>query len=156
MNWCPAIYHSSFGVYILPRPVITLDPKWTQDSDPKKVPKLAGGFTYGFSWNPVKIHVAGQFNISAGTTPLVGSTESDKITELQSMVTKLSNVISSADAFYEFFMFYNSGTGVYLKFKSCWTEAFMPQLGDGDRTTWPYQIDIVANDPVLYTTAPGA
>ena len=132
-----------------PTPQVTIGDSW--DSRQSKVP-LADGITFdGLSRNGTEIRVSGQFGLDTSGTYLG---EENMFARYETIRTKID--ISADSDKYEFFLFHDTVEPLYRKFKSCVTRSLDLSLGDDDRIAFVYNLVIVAEDPVIYSTAPGA
>jgi len=143
----PAVYGGA-GLYELPRPVPVLRVRDSWDSSRFKVPLADGDATVGHSRQGVDISLEGQVGSQSGT---LKTTEGAMLQELETLRETLD--VSSAAEKYEFFIYHDSSSGVYRKFKTCSTVQFEMDLSDQNLFT--YSLIVHAEDPVLYTTAPG-
>lgn len=59
---------------------------------------------------------------------------------------------------HELFLYYDSGTSTYRKYKTCYKSSLRTDVGDSDYANKIFQMNLqlVILDPVMYTTAPGA
>lgn len=152
MKWKPAIYKGS-TLYELPRPVPALTIKDGWDMREAKVPLSDRTFVNGVSKNGVTIVVGGLIAIN-GETGVQLCAETDRLAAYVEMRSALD--VSDDTERFEFFVCHDAGTSYYKKFKSCVCKELTVDLGDESRTDWPYTLTILAEDPVLYSTAPGA
>lgn len=148
--WKPSVYKSS-TLTLLPRPVDKLDMSCRWLMDEQKVPLLDGVETYGHSEDGLVFSIQGVIAIDSGTPTI---TEESMWGVLANLKTVLD--VSNGTGKYEFFIYHDTGSATYRKFKECVTLQFDVSIGDQDRTEWPYSIVIRAEDPVIHTTAPGA
>lgn len=146
--WKPAIFDAS-GLYRLPRPVTSLSWQDSWDFVPLKVLLAEGDELAGLSRGGIEIRIEGQIGSQAGSLKL---TEQDMFTTLETLRSRV-NVLSAA-AKYEFFIYHDDTSSTYRKFKSATTVQFECDLSDVHLFT--YTVSIHADDPTLYTTAPGA
>lgn len=149
--WKPAIWDGS-ALFQLPRPIEQLTVRNGWDVRESKVPLKDGGSSIGHSRNAVEIQVAGWHTIDEGTAKFTEETQFALYEELVGVL----DVSSDASDRYEFFLYHDSGSATYRKYKNCWTRSFSSDFGDQARVQFPYSITIVADDPVIYTTAPGS
>lgn len=149
MTWVfkPSIYVASLTEFPKPVTSLVLNDRW--DMDIHKVPLNAGQFTEGRTKNGVSINISGFVGKQAGTTKL---TEEAMFGVLESLRTTLDTVTSK----FEFFVYHDTGTSTYRKFKDVVCQSFSCGLGDETRVPFSYSAELLAEDPVIYTTAPGA
>ena len=143
----PALYDGS-TLYELPRPVVAMRIKDQWDFERLKVPLSAGDSLVGHSLNGVDLAVDGQIVSQAGALLL---SEQDMFSELQSLRSALD--VSATDQKYEFFLYHDAASATYRKFKKCSTLRFEYDLSD--KRLFKYSVEVHAEDPVIYTTAPG-
>lgn len=150
--WEPRLYNGSTAL-VLPQPMIDVQIRDKFHQDRHTVPFKAGGVTYGPALESTEI------SLSCGISRQ-GDTE--KVSE-QEMFTTFSdirdylNTAAEAENGLEFFLYYDSsGSGTYRKFKSVFCDSMSLGMGDEDRTLFGFEISLYADDPVIYTTAPGA
>ena len=143
----PALYDGS-TLHELPRPVTALRLRDRWDFERFKVPLAAGDTLVGHSLDGVDLAVDGQIVSQAGALML---SEHDMFSELETLRSALD--VSAAGQKYEFFLYHDSESATYRKFKNCSTLRFEYDLSD--KRMFKYAIEIHAEDPVIYTTAPG-
>jgi len=114
------------------------------------VPLKTGVDITGVSRDGVQISVTGEFGIQDSDVEL---TEQAMFTEVENLDAKLD---VEGDTKYEFFIYYDSGSSTYRKFKQCSTANFDWDVGDDQNKLFTYAISIKSEDPVIYTTAEGA
>lgn len=153
--WNPAIY-SNGSMYFLPRPVLRFQVGDEWNVDRQKVPKKQGEQIVGHSKNAVKISVSGLFGVIGPR----GTSEpelliSEGLMYPQYELLRARCDISSEATKFELFKYYDPYSGTYRKYKSVSVLNLSADLGDNDRITFPYSIDFIADDPVIYSTAPG-
>lgn len=150
--WKPAIYKDS-TLTQLPRPIsrVRLNLDW--DRRESKVPLLDGLSTTGHSKNGRIITISGQFGWNADG-PLCD--EGDSLDEAEVLIGLLD--IATDSEKFELFLYHDASSAVYRKFKQCSPVSFGDAHGDTqeERVAGPYELVILAEDPVLYTTAPGS
>lgn len=149
-TWKPAIRKGG-TLTLLPRPVTLLKPHDSWDMRDSKVPLKDGSIVTGHSFNAVEIEIAGMLAIDGSVADL---TEQEMFTHYESM-RNLLNINSDAQK-YEFFIYHDAGTGVYRKYKQCSARDLVLSFGDDDHVVFTYSATIIADDPTIYTTAPGA
>lgn len=147
--WKPAIYKSS-TLTELPRPVHVLDILDQWDYQKSKVPKQDGETAAGHSRNARRIEVQGELGKHAGTPTI---SEADQLAAMALLDTAVD---CSGEDRYEFFFYHDTGSTTYRKFKSCYTDSMKWSLGDENRSPMSYTLTIIATDPALYPTGPGA
>ena len=144
----PALYKNAV-LYPLPRPVLSVRFQDAWDAEQFKVPLKDGDFMTGHSQQGVEILVEGQVGTQSGDWD---SSEEDRLPLLEDLQDKLD--VNSDGEKYTFFLLHDAVTPTYRKFKSCSTVRFDYDLSD--KSLYKYSIAIHADDPLLYTTAPGA
>lgn len=147
--WKPAIYKSS-TLTLLPRPVHTLDimDKW--EFEESKVPKRDGCRMAGHSRGPRRIEVTGELGSHNGTPTI---SEDD---QLAAMALLDAAIDIDGETRFEFFIYHDTVGPSYRKYKNCAPDAMKWSLGDENRSPMAYTLSIIAEDPALYPTAPGA
>lgn len=143
----PAIYKNS-SLYELPRPVPVVRVRDAWEASRFKVPLGDGDTLVGHSRQGVDISVEGQIGSQSGT---LKTSEGEMLQESETLRGTL-DVTSGLEKF-EFFLYHDVASATYRKFKSCSTVQFEIDLSDQNLFT--YSLVIHAEDPVLYTTAPG-
>jgi len=144
----PAIYQNA-SFYELPRPVPVVRMRDAWDAGRFKVPLADGDTLTGHSRQGVDISIEGQIGSQSGTLKI---SEGDMLQEAETLRDRL-DVASDAEKF-ELFLYHDSASGTYRKFKTCSTVQFEIDLSNQNLFT--YSMVVHAEDPVLYTTAPGA
>jgi len=144
----PAIYKNSVLVQ-LPLPVVSVRVQEAWDFEMLKVPLADGDFVTGHSQQGVSISIDGQIRAQAGAPK---ASEEAMFAVIENMRSTLD--VSAAGDKYSFFLYHDVATSTYRKFKSCSTVKFDYDVSD--KNLFPYSIVIHAEDPVLYTTAPGS
>ena len=147
--WKPAVYHSATGLFQLPRPVVSLAWQDAWDFEQFKVPLADGDALVGHSHNGVDIRVEGQVGQQAGALKL---DEQDMFGAIETLRNRLD--VNDESEKYEFFVYHDSASGTYRKFKSASTVRFECDLSDVHLFT--YTVLIHAEDPTMYNAAPGA
>ena len=143
----PALYDGS-TLHELPRPVVAMRLKDRWDFEKLKVPLAAGDTLVGHSLDGVDLAIDGQIVSQAGTLLL---SEQDMFAELESLRSALD--VSASGTKYEFFLYHDAASATYRKFKQCSTLRFEYDLSD--KRLFKYSVEVHAEDPVIYTTAPG-
>jgi hypothetical protein len=146
----PAIYKGG-SLTTFPHPVMDLTISSSWKFDEHTVPLKSGVLSYGHSRVGDQIVISGQMGTQDGTPKI---SEEDMFGVLSNLRTVL-NVASRSDLF-EFFIYHDTGTSTYRKFKSCWCVSFDWSMGDKDRVMWPWGCVLKYEDTTLYSTAPGA
>ncbi len=144
----PKIYAGT-TLYEFPRPVQALRMRDTWDFDRSKVPLKDGETLAGQSRKGVAIFLNGQIASQAGTSK---QTEAAMFAEIESMRSHLND--NATNGKFELFLFHDSATPYYRKFKNCSTLRFDVDLSN--RNLFTYTMEIHSDDPTLYTTAEGA
>lgn len=155
-SYKPASYKGS-TLYVFPRPVVQLGIDMGWDVRKGEVPLKDGMSLKGLAKRGRTITVAGVVNI-LGSDGTGLCTELDRLDEFELL---LAAVDCSGDTEkMEFFTHYDPGEATvgdrYRKYKSCVCEKISLGIGDDDLPEFPYNLTILTEDPVRYTTAPGA
>lgn len=143
----PAVYDGS-TLYELPRPVLAVRIQDAWDFKEFKVPLAAGDVLTGHSRQGVDISIEGQVGSQAGN---LKTTEQEMFQELETLRGMLN--VDSSNGKFSLFLYYDAISAIYRKFKNCSTSRFEYDLSD--KNLFTYSITIHADDPVIYTTAPG-
>lgn len=143
----PGLYRQS-TLFFLPRPVTVLRVQEGWDFQQFKVPLKAGDVHVGHSRQGIDILIEGQCGSQDGTLKL---TEEEMFVALESLRTSLD--VTSDDDKFEFFAYYDSGSGTYRKYKACSAVRLEYDLSSPHLFT--YSATIHADDPTIYTTGPG-
>jgi hypothetical protein len=143
----PAIYKNSV-LYELPRPVPVVRMRDAWDAGRFKVPLADGDALVGHSRQGVEISIEGQIGSQSGTL----KTSEGDILQAAELLRERLDVSSDAEKF-ELFLYHDTASGTYRKFKICSTVQFEIDLSNQNLFT--YSMVVHAEDPVLYTTAPG-
>ena len=114
----PALYKNS-ALYELPQPVLAVRIQDAWDFEQFKVPLSAGDFLTGHSQQGVVISIEGQIGEKTGAPKAL---EQAMFAELEALRTAL-DITSDSDKF-EFFLYHDSSSSTYRKFKSCSTVRF--------------------------------
>jgi len=144
----PGVYRNS-SLYRLPRPVSTLRVTEGWDFQQFKVPLKAGDVHVGHSKDGLNILIEGQFGSQDGSLKL---NEEEMFAALESLRTAL-DVTSDADKF-EFFTYYDASSTTYRKYKAC--SAIRLEYDLSSPHLFTYSASLHADDPTIYSTAPGA
>lgn len=147
--WKPALYTAAGGLYLLPRPVVSLSWQDTWDFEQLKVLLADGDEVTGHSRGGVDVRIEGQIGEQAGALKL---TEQDMFTALETLRSRLD--VASDGEKYELFLYHDDATTTYRKFKQASTVRFECDLSDVH--LFGYSLVAHADDPTLYTTAAGA
>lgn len=142
----PAIYDSG-GFYELPRPVTRLRVRDGWDYAEFKVPLLDGDFRVGGSRDGVDISVEGRVGTQGG---VLLADEGAMFAAADELRGRLDGPASGG---FEFFIYYDAGSGTYRKFKSCTTTRLETDLSEASLFT--FSLAVHAEDPVIYATGPG-
>lgn len=145
--WKPALFDAS-GLYLLPRPVTSLSWQDSWDFDQLKVILAEGDELAGLSRGGIELRIEGQIGSQDGDFKL---TEEAMFTTLETLRNRL-NAASDLEK-YELFIYHDAATATYRKFKAASTVQFECDLSDVH--LFSYSVSIHADDPTLYTTAPG-
>ena len=143
----PALYRGG-TLFELPRPITTLRVLDAWDFEQFKVPLAAGDRLYGHSRNGLDLSIEGSVGTRAGT---LCATEEDMLAAL-SQLSEAFDITSDEDR-YEFFLYHDQPSAAYRKYRSCATVRFEYDLSSPQLFTWSAVVH--AEDPRLYTTAPG-
>lgn len=144
----PATYRSG-TLYELPRPITSLRLQEAWDFDQLKVLLIDGDLLAGHSRQGIDINLEGQIALQAGALRL---TEQEMFEELENLRQALH--VGATDNRYEFFLYHDQLTATYRKLKSCSTIRLETDLSNNHLFTYTAQLH--AEDPNIYTTAPGA
>lgn len=142
----PIIDHNG-ALYELPRPILSLRVQHAWDFARFKVPMLEGEFTVGPSRQGATIAISGQLGTQAG---LLKSDEEAMFEELGRLHDALH--VGAADAWYSFFLYYDTASAIYRRFDHCTTARFEYDLSDPHLFT--YSAVIVADLPGIQTDLP--
>ncbi len=143
----PKIYAGS-TLYEFPRPVRSLRLRDAWDFDRFKIPLKDGESIAGQSRTGVTIFIDGQIATQISTSK---QTEAEMFAEIETMRSHLN--ANNTNGKFELFLFHDSATPYYRKLKNCSTIRFDVDLTN--RTLFTYAIEILSDDPTLYTTAAG-
>jgi len=150
--WKPALYINP-DLRRLPRPVTSLVvvDKWKFNES--KVPLKDGVSISGHAFDGVRIRVSGSVGIDpAGTTVATEILMFDAYKDFRGYMD-----LDSTDTPYEFFIYHDTGGGgTYRKFKNVWPVNLSMDLGDDNNALFKWSAEWITEDPVIYTTAPGA
>lgn len=124
------------------------------DEDRKKSVMVEGEQISGCSRNAVTITLSGSNQISTD-----GTTDT-KVCTFQTQFSAYTQFraachTTNADK-YELFIIYDAASSYYRKFKRVSCKSFSCDMGDDNRIELPYNVVFTAEDPTIYTTAPGA
>lgn len=144
----PAVFKNA-TLYELPRPVVAVRVQDAWDFEKFKVPLRDGDSYIGHSRDGIDISIEGQVGSRDGTLTV---SEEAMFEELESLRDVLD--VSGPDDRYDFFLYHDAATDTYRHFKQCSTVRFDYDLSD--KNLFTYSISIHAEDPVIYTTGPGA
>ena len=147
--WKPAIYKSAV-LTELPKPINTFDTDDSWDIRQSKVPLKDGTETDGHSRNGTTIFIAGQYGKQSGTNSI---TEEAMFVVYADMLSKFD--VSVAADKYELFIYHDVTSATYRKWKNCSTIRLKTSFGDDAHTIFQYSIEILADDPTIYSTGPG-
>lgn len=155
MSWVfkPSVWQTGDGSTVteLPKPIVDFSIADGWDMRKSKVP-LADGESYdGHSQNGAIISVQGSLGLDASGTYIGEQAMFQRYIVIRDKID-----ISAEGDKYEFFIFHDTVEPLYRKFKDCSTRSFEAFLGDDDHTLFEYNLIVIAEDPVIYTTAPGA
>ena len=150
-KWKPAIYKGG-TLTELPRPVLSLEIQDSWDFRTSKVPLDDGETLDGHTFNGPVISVSFQMAKQAGVQKLTEVEMFDLYKSFRDTV----NVDTDADK-YEFFIYHDTtGSGTYRKFKKCAPIEYSCSFGDDVNALFVASLTVKAEDPVIYTTAPGS
>jgi len=76
--------------------------------------------------------------------------------EMFELFENLQSFVNSGDKQMELFVYYDLATTTYRKYKKVYAKSLMTDIGDNDWHVFPWTMQLILADPVLYTTAPGA
>lgn len=143
----PAVY-DGVSLYELPRPVSSLRIQDAWDFEQFKVPLADGDALVGHSRDGVDILVEGQIGSQAGG---LKTTEEEMFDEIGTLRARL-DVTSGGDE-YEFFVYHDTASKSYRKFKRCSTIRFESDISN--KNLFTFSIALHAEDPTIYSTGPG-
>lgn len=143
----PKIYAGS-TLYEFPRPVRIFRFRDAWAFDRYKVPLKDGETIAGQSRRGVSIVIDGQIALQDGDDK---TSEADMFAEIEAMRGHLN--ANETNGKYELFLFHDTETPYYRKFKDCSTVTF--DLDLSNKTLFAYAVEIHSDDPTIYTTAPG-
>lgn len=144
------IYRNS-TFYPLPRPLPSVRVQLAWDHEKKKAIRKDGEQISGVSRNALEIQISGLLAIDTDTPRIY---EEDMFALWSSLVT---NMDVDNNTKFELFLYYRTtGTPYYRKFKRVSPASLTFDMGDQARVPFQYTATFLAEDPVIYTTAPGA
>lgn len=143
----PVLYQNA-QLHQFPDPVTNVRIRGSWDFAKFKIPLKDGDTIAGRSQHGVEILIEGQVRSQAGETKL---SQSEMLAELEALRTVLD--ASSSQGTYSLFLFHDTTTPFYRKFKSCSTVRF--EFDITNNTLFSYSTFIHSEDPTIYTTAPG-
>jgi len=143
----PAIFRDSI-LYELPRPVSLVKMTDIWDFERFKVPLSSGDSLLGQSLHGVEIILEGNLGSQGGTLKL---TEQQMFDEIDTLRTKLD--VTAATSLFEFFLYHDTSSATYRKFKKCSGLKFEWDLSN--EALFSFAAVIHASDTKIYTTAPG-
>ncbi len=150
--WNPGISIAAGALQQLPHPIksLQINDKW--DFKQMKIPLKDGISLAGHSYSGVRITASGDLaKDKAGTTVLTEILTFDAWSDFRSQMNR-----DSGDTPYEFFIYHDAGEPIYRKFKNVWPVNSSLGLGDDNNVVFVWSAEWVAEDTVVYTTAPGA
>lgn len=151
VSWNPGIFKNGvFSALPTPAKVLNLSISW--DAHRSKTPLADGITSTGQTLNEQRFNISGSLVKNAAKTKLFE--DIDIVTAFENLKLLL-NVDDDSDK-YEFFILKDDGNSVYRKFKSCYAESLVFGYGDNDMHDPTYSADIVAENPLMFSTAPGA
>lgn len=143
----PAVVRDS-TIVRLPRPIAALRVQETWDFERFKVPLRDGDQSLGHSRQGVDILIDGQIGSQDGALKL---SEESMFEALESLRAGLD--VSGGGSKFELFLYLDEIGGTYRKFKDCSSVRLEYDLSDPHLFT--YSAVIHADDPAIYSTAPG-
>lgn len=150
-TWNPGIFkNDAFSAIPTPAKIMNLAIEW--DIHKSKTPLADGVLTTGHSLNGMRISVAGSLVKNAAKVKIFD--DFDIVTAFENLKVLL-NVDEDSDK-YEFFILNDDPTSTFRSFKSCYPENLVFGYGDNDRAEPVYSFDLVAENPNMFSTAPGA
>lgn len=144
---------NSGQLFYLPAPVKTFGiPHESKAKIESLVTKAGGNKAYNNKYAVSQITITGDISISSV------SESGTQLADDEDMFELYRDLVSFLDtsAEFEVFMYYDSTTPKYRKFKKLVLASMNTDIGDNNRTAFPYTIQLHRMDPVIYTTAPGA
>lgn len=152
--WNPALYSPgkpSDKLFLLPLPVPQVDITWPWRSTQHEPEGGRGGVTHGISQRPATIDITGQLCVQDGDFTVTQADMWSVVEGLRAFIATQSDANRL-----EFFIWHDSVASVYRKFKQVSVVNFTTNLGDDNARLWTYSLNLLADDPQLYNTAPGA
>jgi len=143
----PAIYKNA-QLYELPKPILSLKLQDSWNQEQFRVPLATGDVLVGHAQNGLTISVKGELHHTTGTPK---AAELALFDDLETLRAALST--SSPDERYELLLYHDDNAELYRRLVSCATLHFQFDFADQHRMV--YGIEIHAEDPIIYTTAPG-
>lgn len=144
---------NSGQLFFLPAPVKTLGiPHESKATVEELVTKAGGNAAYNNKYRISTITITGDISISAVAT------DGTQYADDEAMFETYRDLVSFLDttSVFELFLYYDSTTPKYRKFKKLVLAQLSTDIGDNARTAFPYTIQLYRLDPVIYTTSPGA
>ena len=144
---------NSGQLFFLPAPVKTFSiPHESKTKVEELITKAGGNAAYNNKYKISSITITGDISISA--VDVSGTQYADD----EAMFETYRDLVSFLDTTtqFELFMYYDSVTPKYRKFKKLVLANLSTDIGDTNRTAFPYTIQMYRLDPVIYTTSPGA
>lgn len=152
----PATYKSS-QLYYLPKPIGGLIIRDSWDARESKVPLKDGAASNGQSQNAVQIDVQGQVGFKDITDDIESADKFLTEVEMFDAIRTMRGELDTDDSTrFEFFVYHDSGSSTYRKFKNCWCRNLDFSVGNDVANLFTWNCSIIAEDPVIYTTAQGA
>lgn len=158
IQWKPALYNSASTdtLRFIPRPITSLDLPFQFAFSRHSVPLSDGEVTFGRKVNGVDITISGVFGVYGDLTD--GEVQVCSEADMWSVVEDFTTFLAAGgrEQRLEFFVYYDDVEDTYRKFKNVRPVSFVPQIGDGSYSVWPYTLQLMAEDPNIYTTEPGS
>jgi len=150
VTWNPGIFKNGvFSALPTPAKVLNLAIDW--DVHKSKTPLADGILTTGHSLNAMRFSIAGALVKNAAKTKIFEDV--DIVTAFENLKVLL-NVDTDSDK-YQTFILNDAPSETFRSFKSCYAENLVFGYGDNDRAEPTYSCDIVAENPNMFSTAPG-
>jgi hypothetical protein len=147
LDYRPALYNGT-TVFELPQPIYQCKIIDTVKAEQHTVPFKPGGRSYAPTFGSVKITITGGIGVHEGAQTVGDEEQLAVYEELREYLRALTDTGAT-----EFFPFYSSGS--YRKFKNVFVESLDIDVGDQSHQEWPWELQLRADDPVIYDSAPG-
>lgn len=149
----PVLYRAAGSptTFVLPAPVTDVDVSQPYKMDTREVPLKNGSYNYGFRRQARLITVSGGVDILENC-----EYDDDSAYDVLIALDLFLNLNGTLGDRFEFFTVYDDETPKYVKYRSCVPKSFNYKIRD-DRndSMFTYNIVFEAEDPYVWTTAPG-